>query len=247
MFWRAILIVLLFGCTLPQPAIAQALNKSDCGPPPQQFAESETSDTKAGGGFSGIFKQGAAKGDYQKAVTTTRQDVYSHYPNANELDRQQYADYVTCVLIVTDPDLSGEGRRKAWSEYLRSKGQPVPASAAAAPDIPQTADLIAGKWSGGAKDANGNSFQIEIDVKKSCALGEKCGSISVSHVPCHGDLFLQSVEKDGYEFRVDNFTKDSGHACTPGAGEHFSLLADGTLRYVTSYDPKATGILIRKE
>jgi len=53
--------------------------------------------------------------------------VYSHYPHADELDRQQYADYVTCVLIVTDPDINGGGRRKAWLEYQKTKDQPVEA------------------------------------------------------------------------------------------------------------------------
>jgi hypothetical protein len=127
MFGRSILIVIISILAASQYAQAQTegLSKSDCGSPPEQFALNQTSDTKAGGGFSGIFKQGAANGDYQKAVTTTRQEVYSKYPHANELDRQQYADYVTCVLIVTDPDLNGEGRRKAWYEYLRTKDQPV--------------------------------------------------------------------------------------------------------------------------
>jgi 5S rRNA maturation endonuclease (ribonuclease M5) len=127
MLLRATLIAVLLGCAFSRYAQAQAsaMSKSDCGSPPSQFAESETTDTKIGGGFSGIFKQGAANGDYEKAVTKTRQEVYSHYPNAAELDRQQYADYVTCVLIVTDPDLNGEGRRKAWLEYQKTKDQPV--------------------------------------------------------------------------------------------------------------------------
>jgi hypothetical protein len=130
MLLRATLIAVLLGCVFSRFAQAQAsaLSKSDCGSPPSQFAESETTDTKIGGGFSGIFKQGAANGDYEKAVTKTRQEVYSRYPNADELDRQQYADYVTCVLIVTDPDLNGEGRRKAWLEYQKTKDQPVEAN-----------------------------------------------------------------------------------------------------------------------
>ena len=125
MFRRTVISAFLFGWTLSGSAIAQPLDRSVCGSPPQQFAENETSDTKAGGGFSGILKQGAANGNYETAVTRTRQEVYSHYPRANDLDRQQYADYVTCVLIVTDPALNGEGRRKAWSAYLRTKNRPI--------------------------------------------------------------------------------------------------------------------------
>ena len=83
-----------------------------------------------------------------------------------------------------------------------------------------TADLLAGKWSGKAKDVGGAFFQIDIEIKRSCALGEKCGVISVSHVPCHGELFLHGIENNNYEFRVDNFTNNSSAICTPGAGEH---------------------------
>jgi hypothetical protein len=106
-----------------------------------------------------------------------------------------------------------------------------------------TADLIVGKWSGKAKDANGTSFEIGLNVEKSCTVNAKCGSISVSHVPCYGELFLYQIEQDGYEFRVDNFTSNSSPTCTPGAGEHFTLLSDGTLLYTTTYEPKAKGIL----
>jgi hypothetical protein len=106
-----------------------------------------------------------------------------------------------------------------------------------------TADLIAGKWSGEAKEINGTFFRVDIEVKKSCTLNEKCGIISVSHVPCHGELFLHGIEKNNYEFRVDNFTNNSSSICTPGAGEHFRRLPDGTLLYTTTYDSKASGIL----
>lgn len=110
-----------------------------------------------------------------------------------------------------------------------------------------TADLIAGRWSGEAKDVNGTFFQVGIEIKESCMLDEKCGVISVSHVPCYGDLFLHGIEKNDYEFRVDNFTNNSSYVCTPGAGEHFKQLPDGTLLYTTTYDPKANGILKKTE
>jgi hypothetical protein len=117
---------------IPSNVHAQ-LSKSDCGLPPSQFAQSEVGDTKIGGGFSGVFKQAAASGNYDKAVSKTKLEVYSRYPHADELDRQQYADYVTCVLIVTDPGLNGDGRRKAWGEYLKSKNQPFLSSTTTQP------------------------------------------------------------------------------------------------------------------
>src|SRR5919108_4536618 len=107
-----------------------------------------------------------------------------------------------------------------------NKAQPQPENKPVA-----TADLIAGKWSGEAKDVNGTFFQVGIEIKRSCTLNEKCGAISVSHVPCHGELFLHGIEKNNYEFRVDNFTNNSSSVCMPGAGEHFKRLPDGTLLY----------------
>jgi len=106
-----------------------------------------------------------------------------------------------------------------------------------------TADLIAGKWSGEAKNVNGTFFQVDLEIKESCMLNEKCGTISVSHVPCYGELFLHGIEKNDYEFRVGNFSNNSSSVCTPGAGEHFKQLPDGTLLYATTYDPKSSGIL----
>lgn len=108
-----------------------------------------------------------------------------------------------------------------------------------------TADVIAGKWSGKAKSVDGALFQVDIEIENSCVLDGKCGVISVSHVPCHGELFLHGIENNNYEFRVDNFTNNSSAMCTPGAGEHFTILPDGTLLYTTTYDPKASGILKR--
>jgi len=107
--------ILLLFCALSQLALAQpvVLTKSDCGSPPKQFAKNVERDTKIGGGFSGIFRQGAATGDYERAVKTTSNEVFSNYPSAD------YADYVTCVLIVMDPDLNLEGKRKAWLAWWK--------------------------------------------------------------------------------------------------------------------------------
>ena len=111
-----------------------------------------------------------------------------------------------------------------------------------------TADAIAGKWSGQATDNTGKSFQITLDIRKACAVGERCGLISVSHVPCYGEVFLDKVEADAFEFRVDNFYGQSNRAvCQSGGGEQFKLRSDNKLRYTTSYDPKAEGLLERKD
>lgn len=121
---------------------------------------------------------------------------------------------------------------------------PVPSSR----PIATTADAIAGKWSGTAKDSNGSSFQITLEIKKACALKERCGSISVSHVPCEGEVFLEKIEEDDFEFHVSNFYGRSNRdVCQPGSGEHFRLLPDGKLAYRATYEPEAQGILARSE
>ena len=112
--------------------------------------------------------------------------------------------------------------------------------------VPLTADAIAGKWSGTAKDSNGKSFQITLEIRKSCALRQRCGVISVSHVPCEGEVFLENVQGNSFEFHVDNFFGRSDRTvCQAGAGELFRLQADGKLLYSTSYEPKAQGTLTR--
>lgn len=126
---------------------------------------------------------------------------------------------------------------------------PVLSTAAASPS-PQslaiTADAIAGKWSGTAKNGEGTSFEITLEVAKSCALRERCGSISVSHVPCYGEVFLEKVQADSFEFHVANFSERSNRTvCQPGAGELFRLRGDGKLVYTTTYDPGTQGILAR--
>lgn len=119
---------------------------------------------------------------------------------------------------------------------------PVPS---ARPNI-TTADAIAGKWSGTAKDGSGTSFQITLEVKKSCSFRERCGSISVSHVPCEGEIFLEKAGDLAFEFHVTNFYGRSNRdVCQPGAGEFFRLQPDGKLAYTTSYDSGTEGILER--
>jgi hypothetical protein len=126
---------------------------------------------------------------------------------------------------------------------------PLPATASPSqlpPPSSKTADSIAGKWSGTAKDNAGKSFQITLEIRKSCAVNERCGLISVSHVPCYGEVFLEKAEGKDFEFRVANFYGQSNRAvCQPGAGEHFHLRPDGRLDYTTTYEPQSDGILQR--
>lgn len=109
-----------------------------------------------------------------------------------------------------------------------------------------TADRIAGKWAGMAKNRDGTAFQITLEVRRFCAINERCGVISVSHVPCEGEVFLEKVEGDLFEFHVDNFYGRSNRAvCQPGAGELFTLRSDGKLAYTTSYEAGTQGVLER--
>ena len=111
-----------------------------------------------------------------------------------------------------------------------------------------TADAIAGKWTGQARDTNGKSFQITLEIKKSCTINERCGLISVSHLPCYGEVFLEKARDRDFEFRVDNFYGQSNReSCQAGAGELFHLRPDGKLDYKTTYEPEAEGLLERSD
>lgn len=107
-------------------------------------------------------------------------------------------------------------------------------------------DAVVGKWAGTAKYGNGDTFEVTLVVTKACALGELCGSIAVPDVPCHGEIFLESVDNGEVEFRVDNFDERSNpDKCQPGAGERFRPGPGDGLSYRTTYDPKAEGVLER--
>ena len=136
---------------------------------------------------------------------------------------------ITAVVTLTTHFLS-PGNEKA-SDPPTSE----PATVSSAPPT-TSADAIAGRWSGNASAANGASFKVDVDIAKGCAVDARCGTISVSHVPCHGSIYLVGVQQGDYEFRVDNFEPPSAAGCTPGAGEHFQLAADGSLLYTTTYD-----------
>jgi hypothetical protein len=128
-----------------------------------------------------------------------------------------------------------------------AKTNPTPVTSTPSQTPLITADAIAGKWAGQARDSTGKSFQITLDIRKACAIGEKCGLISVSHGPCYCEVFLDKAESGEFEFRVDNFYGQSNRsACQAGGGEQFKLRPDDRLLYTTSYEPKAEGLLERK-
>ena len=123
-----------------------------------------------------------------------------------------------------------------------SEDEPAGVSATAAS---QTADEIAGRWIGTAASAGEDVFEISLDVSIGCTVGARCGTIAVSSVPCEGEITLESVSGEDYEFSVDNFSSDSGPTCTPGAGEIFRQSGADTLSYRTTYAP-ITGTLRRE-
>jgi hypothetical protein len=94
-----------------------------------------------------------------------------------------------------------------------------------------TADAIAGKWRGEVRTTSGETFTISAEIRQSCRLNEKCGTISVLQVPCYGEISLKALQSENYEFDVSNFDGRSSPKCTPGAGEHFKPLPDGRLSY----------------
>jgi hypothetical protein len=94
-----------------------------------------------------------------------------------------------------------------------------------------TADVIAGRWTGQAKTSSGEFYTINVEIRQSCRLGEKCGTISVLQVPCYGEISLKAVQNDDHEFDVSNFDARSSPKCTAGAGEHFKFLSEGRLSY----------------
>ena len=129
---------------------------------------------------------------------------------------------------------------------------PSPASVASTPTSAATsgainADAIAGKWAGEATDSTGKTFEVTLEVRKSCGINERCGSISVSHVPCYGEVFLEKTRDQDFEFRTANFYGESDREkCQEGPGEYFHLRPDGKLDYSTTYDAEAKGLLARK-
>jgi hypothetical protein len=112
--------------------------------------------------------------------------------------------------------------------------------------FPTNADAVAGTWAGTVAGDDGKPFQVEAVIARGCVPNARCGVISVSSTPCAGSLYLVTIDRDGYEFRVADFTRTSSKRCTPGAGEHLQPQADGTLLYTTSYEGHARGTLRRQ-
>jgi hypothetical protein len=111
------------------------------------------------------------------------------------------------------------------------------------PKRPTVASL-AGSWSGPVQEASA-TYEMTVDIRESCVLNAVCGAIALPHVPCYGEISLQSEMEGDFEFRVDRFDARSNAAkCTPGAGEHFRLMSDGKLQYWASYS-EAKGVLTR--
>jgi hypothetical protein len=138
---------------------------------------------------------------------------------------------ITGAVTLTTHYMSSE--KKSEPSAASSSAAPAPVAAPAATSA--NADAIAGRWSGHATDAGNASFTIAVEVAQGCTLNARCGTISVSHVPCRGSIFLKNVHEGDYEFEVNNFVAPSKPDCQPGAGEHFQLAADGTLNYTTTY------------
>jgi hypothetical protein len=108
------------------------------------------------------------------------------------------------------------------------------------------ADAIAGKWSGTARRQDGSTFTLFLEVKKPCDLNDQCGTISVSDVPCYGQVFLHNIDGNHFEFEVANFYgKSNPDKCTRGAGEVFTPGPDDTLLYTASYEGPTSATLTR--
>jgi hypothetical protein len=100
---------------------------------------------------------------------------------------------------------------------------------------PGEGDALAGSWTGTAVGSGGTEFDVRLDITAPCRLGQPCGSIYVSSLPCEGRASLEGVAGRTFEIHVDQFTSTSSPDCTPGAGDFFELTDGGTLRYTADY------------
>jgi hypothetical protein len=119
---------------------------------------------------------------------------------------------------------------------------PGGSSSAAGATTKQSADSIAGRWVGRATDPDTGPFDVVLNVRTGCTVGQACGEIFVSGNNCTGVATLARIlSNSSYEFGVGNFTLTSGPNCSEGpGGEIFTLQADGKLRYTTDYGPSGT-------
>jgi hypothetical protein len=136
--------------------------------------------------------------------------------------------------------------------HLLPPAEKSPAAAVASPSpvvLPsiQTADAIAGKWSGTARDSRGKRFSLRLRSENPARLTNDV--VRSAFPTCHVmEKFFWTRPQDlEFEFRVDNFDARSNRSvCQPGGGEHFKLRPDGRLVYSTTYEPKADGLLERR-
>lgn len=122
--------------------------------------------------------------------------------------------------------------------------KPAEGAAGATPTPLPDPATWAGSWIGSAREPGAARFKIELQITAGCAKGKACGTISVPHVPCKGQITLAEVRPDGAEFSVDRFEAGSAAACQPGAGEVFKETPEGALAYTATYSG-AKGVLTR--
>ena len=137
------------------------------------------------------------------------------------------AAVTTVVIVLTRGDGGDEGRTTTPDASV--------SESPAADGAEGEGDALAGSWAGTALVSGGSRFDVRLDVATPCRLGQPCGTIFVSSLPCEGRASLASVAGRTFEFHVDNFTPDSSSDCTSGGGDFFELVDDGTLRYTTDY------------
>jgi hypothetical protein len=100
---------------------------------------------------------------------------------------------------------------------------------------PSNTDTIAGEWTGTAVGIDDPSFstQIDLSIDEGCTVGKLCGTVSAPDFPCNGDIALESIIGNTYNFIEQNMQGSS--SCFSGAFEYIRLLPDDTLSWQFSY------------
>lgn len=136
---------------------------------------------------------------------------------------------------------SGQTRSAAAPPAVHASGDDPPDL----PDVRVTADRIAGAWIGKGTRGHDQTFVVRLVVAEDCGRTQRCGSISVSDLPCKGDVYLDEVNEGTFEFSVDNFSPGSSASCRAIAGNYFTPQRNDTLRYRTGYDGGIAATLSR--
>ena len=157
---------------------------------------------------------------------------------------------VTGLLVALDQvgvigtDRTTEGSPNAPTAGVKTSSPSPSASRGAGGD--GEGDALVGTWRGVATSADGTDpFDVQLEIAAPCRYRQPCGTISVSSTPCTGRVTLWAVRSRTYEFYVDRFTADSSSDCSPGAGDFFELVGNGTLKYTTGYSD-AVGVLHKR-